>query len=267
MASKKQRADAAKKKEKRTKLFAIVGCVLLVAVGAYEIPPMLAIMNKKPPNTTYDPGPSTGRGGPLPNIAAGTAGGPAATATASSSGLVNTDVPPTTSAGQLVSFSVFQSKNPFAPQVSSTDTGATVTQATTANKPGADVPGSTTTNGSTPTPTTSAPGGGVVPPAQTAPAPTTTTTTTTTTTAQPAQATVAISVNGVVTQVASQGTFPAGSPVFRLVSWAKGTAQIGIVGGSYQTGDATLTLHVGMPITLENQTDSKRYRIELLSTG
>ena len=72
MASKRQRADAAKKKEKRTKLFAIVGCVLLVAVGAYEIPPMLAIMNKKPPNTTYDPGPSTGRGGPLPNIAAGT---------------------------------------------------------------------------------------------------------------------------------------------------------------------------------------------------
>ena len=73
MASKKKRVDAAKQREKRTKIAAIVGVVLLVAVGAYEIPSMLKVMNKKPPgNTRYDPGPSLTPGG-LPNVA--TSGG------------------------------------------------------------------------------------------------------------------------------------------------------------------------------------------------
>ena len=84
---------------------------------------------------------------------------------------------------------------------------------------------------------------------------------------KPAEATVAVSVNGQVSHVARQGTFPTGTPVFRLVSWTKVTAQIAIVGGSYQTGDPTLALQLGQPVTLENQTDGKRYRIELLSTG
>src|SRR5438105_15190460 len=100
MASKKQRVDAAKKRAKRTKIFAIVGCVLLVAIGAYEIPSMLAVLNKKPPPSTYDPGPSTG--GPLPNVAAGAA---AATttggATPPSGALVDTDPPLPPTDGQL----------------------------------------------------------------------------------------------------------------------------------------------------------------------
>jgi hypothetical protein len=74
-------------------------------------------------------------------------------------------------------------------------------------------------------------------------------------------------VNGTVSHVASQGTFPSGTPVFRLVAWTKDTAQLAIVGGSYATGAATLTLHIGQPLTLENQTDSKRYKLELLSTS
>jgi hypothetical protein len=78
--------------------------------------------------------------------------------------------------------------------------------------------------------------------------------------------TVAISVNGVVSHVASDDTFPAASPVFRLVSYASDTAQIGIVGGSYAAGGQTLTLHLHTPVTLENQTDGKRYTVELDST-
>jgi hypothetical protein len=90
---------------------------------------------------------------------------------------------------------------------------------------------------------------------------------TTTTTAPPAQPTVSLSVNGVVSHVASGGTFPSGAPVFRLASWTKGSAQIAIVGGSYATGTGTLTLHVGEAVTLQNQTDGKRYKLELLSTS
>jgi hypothetical protein len=248
MASKKKRVDAAKQREKRTKVAAIVGVVLLVLVGAYEIPSMLKVMNKKPPaNTTYDPGPSLTPGG-LPNVA-GSAG---ATATPAASGqLVDTDVPPASGAGQLVSFSVFDTKNPFTPQVSNqpTSAGSGATSPTTAEKPGADVPPTTGTP----------PGVSAVPSSPGSPSATTTT--------APAQPTVSLSVNGVVSHVASGGTFPSGAPVFRLASWTKGSAQIAIVGGSYATGTGTLTLHVGEAVTLENQTDGKRYKLELLSTS
>jgi hypothetical protein len=73
-------------------------------------------------------------------------------------------------------------------------------------------------------------------------------------------------VNGVVSHVASEGTFPAGAPVFRLASWTHDSAQVAIVGGSYASGGTTLTLHIGQALTLENQTDGKRYKLELLST-
>ena len=252
MASKKKRIDAAKQREKRTKIAAIVGVVLLVAVGAYEIPSMLKVMNKKPPgNTRYDPGPSLTPGG-LPNVAA--SGGATAATPAASGQLVDTDVPPASGAGQLVSFSVFDTKNPFTPQVSNqlTPADSATTSPTTANKPGADVPPTTTTAGAPPVVS-------AVPASSGSPSPTTTTT--------PAQPTVSLSVNGVVSHVASGGTFPSGAPVFRLASWTKGSAQIAIVGGSYATGTGTMTLHVGEPVTLENQTDGKRYKLELLSTS
>src|SRR2546427_4829275 len=135
MASKKQRVDAAKKRDKRSKIAAIVGCLVLVAVSAYEGPKMLAMMNRKPPTPAAAPAPSTG--GALPNVAAGTTQ-PSAHA---SGQLVDTDMPPQSTAGQLVSFSVFETKNPFAPQVSSTPpSNASASALTTANKPGADVP-------------------------------------------------------------------------------------------------------------------------------
>jgi hypothetical protein len=89
----------------------------------------------------------------------------------------------------------------------------------------------------------------------------------TTTTAKPAAApTVSISVNNVTSRVSTGGTFPSGKPIFRLVSWTKGTARIGIVGGSYSTGDPTLELTVNKAVTLQNTSDGQRYKLVLLST-
>jgi hypothetical protein len=277
MASRKQRADAAKKKEKRTKIFAIVGCVLLVAVGAYEIPSMLAVMNKKPPAATSAPSPSTGSGA-LPNVAVGSGTAPAAAQLASAGGA-------TASPGQLLTFDVFETKNPFAPQVSDAAPEVATTLAAAAARPAAETAASTTpaapttvtvpatppsaataepaTSSATPPPSVTQ-----TPPPSTSPTPgAPPTTTTTTTTPAPAQAAVAVKVNGVVSNVAAGGTFPSKAPVFRLVTWTKTTAQIAIVGGSYSTGDQTLNVKVGEPVTLENQTSGKRYTIELLSTG
>jgi hypothetical protein len=73
-------------------------------------------------------------------------------------------------------------------------------------------------------------------------------------------------VNGVVSHVAAEDTFPSGSPVFRLVSWTKRSAGIGIVGGSYASGGAVLTIQVGKPVTLENTSDGRQYKLVLLST-
>src|SRR5581483_8996059 len=159
-------------------------------------------------------------------------------------------VPPEAGPGQLVSFDLFPSKDPFTPQVTTPDDGSTTTPPA-----GSSSTGTTTTTPTTPNPL-SVPGLGA-PPTGTTPSggtsnggtsttgtATTGTTGTTTTAAQPQ---VAISVNGVVSRVSTNDTFPTASPVFRLISYGKGTAQIGIVGGSYQDGDQALTLDQGKP--------------------
>ncbi len=261
MASKKQRQEATKKRDKRSKLMLIVLGVLLVAVGAYEIPSMLAVMNKKPPpGTTYDPGPSSVAPGSLPNIATGAPVATSAAAAPKPGELVNTDLPPTSADGQLVTFEVFDTKNPFRPQVTSSPDVApgSVVPSTTANHTPTSTAPTTTT--AVPSPSSTR---GAIPSAGVASAPIPTTPTTP---AAPAAPTVTISVNNVATNVAKLGTFPAGSPVFRLISYQQGTAEIGIVGGSYAAGGQTITLQVGHPITLENTTDRTRYRLELLKT-
>lgn len=252
MAAKSKRVDPIKQREKRAKIAAAIGGVLFLAVAAYEVPTIMKSLNQKPPpgaNAT-DAGNRNPDGSiPLPNVAA-----TASTGLTGKGELADTDVPPPSQSGQLVSFSVFQTKNPFIPQVtvSSPTSGSTAPAPTTANKPGADVPPTQTTT--TPTQTTTTP---------------TTTTSVVPTSTTPVAApppTVAISVNGVVSHVAEQETFPTSAPVFRLVSFDATSAQIGIVGGSYATGDQTLTLQLNQPVTLENQTDGKRYTVDLVST-
>jgi hypothetical protein len=244
----KKRVDPIKQREKRAKIAAIFGCVLFLGVGAIEVPSVMKELNKKPPpGTTYDPGPS---GGPLPNVA-----GSASSGLSSSGDLADTDVPPQANEGELVSFTVFETKNPFTPQVSSDPTppdtsGVTDTTATTTTPDTGSLPGQTTT---TPTGATVVPAGGA------------TTPTTPTTTTPAAPTTVSISVNGVVSHVGSGGTFPSSTPVFRLITYDTATAQVGIVGGSYSDGGPTLTLKLGVPVTLENTTDGKRYTLLLTS--
>jgi hypothetical protein len=259
MASKQKRVEEAKKRDKRSKIALVGLAVVMVAVGAYEIPSMLKVMNKKAPaGSTYDPGPSSVVGG-LPDVAGGST-----TSTAPTTGqLVDTDIPPVSGAGQLVTFEVFQTKNPFVPQVASAPTpvdGSGTPAVPTGTDPTSTTPTSATPTATTPaaaTPTTTTPGS-VVPGGNG-----TATTPASTTAAAP---TVTIAVNGVPSRVGVSGTFPEGTPVFRLVSYKTGSAQIGIVGGSYAAGGSALTLQVGHPVTLQNTTDGRQYKLELLKT-
>jgi hypothetical protein len=241
---KKKRIDPVKQREKRSKIAAGVGVVLLVVVGAYEVPKIMSQMNPKAPPAakiaaSADPG-ATGST-PVANVAA-------------TSALADTDVPPT-AVGTLGSLDAFQTKNPFKPQISSTPvlpsvTPPSSTQPSAANKPGADVPGPPSIAAAT-KPTLTTP---LTPPAVTTTAP------------APAVApAVRISVNATVSRVTAHSTFPTGAPVFRLVSWKRGSAEISIVGGSYADGGQTLTLLLNRPVTLKNTQDGARYKLVLLS--
>jgi hypothetical protein len=261
-AKKSKRVDPIKQRERRAKIAAGVGGVLFLLLAAYEVPTVLKLMNQKPPpGTQFSDAVKTNPDGsiPLPSVA---------TPTASANGdLADSDVPPSTGTGQLVSFSMFQTKNPFVPQVSVSDEGPTPSTSSTGSS------GTTTTTTTTTTPTSTNPLGSGLPgglpttttPGGVVPANGSTSTSTTTTTAAPAPQ-VAISVNGTVSRVATNDSFPTGAPVFRLISYGAGTAQIGIVGGSYSDGNQTLTLQQGKPITLENQSTGTKYKVELLST-
>jgi hypothetical protein len=247
----RKKVDPIKQREKRAKIAAIGGVVLLLAVAAWQGPKMLKLMHQKPivPATSAAP--------------AGTSALPGADGTAAASGttaageLADTDVPPAAlDDGQLVAFDVFETKDPFRPQVTNADLAQSAHSATATES----APGTASDAASAPTSTTPA----AEPPAATA-VPSTPSSPETTTTAKPAP-TVAISVNGATAHVASGGTFPSGAPVFRLVSWTKDTARIGIVGGSYSTGDPTLELTVDRPVTLQNTSNGQRYKLILLST-
>jgi hypothetical protein len=240
---------------------------------------MMKVINKKPPpgaNAT-DAGNRNPDGSiALPNVAGGPTAAPVNGLTGAGQ-LADTDVAPAPGGeGQLVAFDVFETKDPFRPQVSSAEA---TTDASSSAAPTAGAPAETQTQAPV-TPTPPASTMSAVPSTPPAPEPEAqsspvspasastaqaSTTTATTTTAAPAQ-TVSISVNGAVSRVGSAGTFPSGKPVFRLVSWKHGEARIGIVGGSYSTGDPTLKLEVGKSVTLQNTSDGARYKLILLST-
>ena len=163
-------------------------------------------------------------------------------------------------------------KNPFTPQVSSAPVVPGVDVPVGATIPGADLPATGTTATATspsahPTPLDILTGGPAGASPTTTPVPPAAGATPASTTPTPSPAsTVAISVNGTVSRVGTRGTFPAGAPVFKLASWQHGSAEIGIVGGSYAIGGQTLTLTLNQPVTLQNTHDGKQYKLVLVST-
>jgi hypothetical protein len=224
-----------KAKAKRQKIMAAGGAVLLVGILAIQVPRTMKMLNAEapppPPPAAVAPGtdPSVL---PTPGSVAG------ATPVAATGGkLTDSDPPPQAASGQLVAFGRFASKDPFAQQVDPTNSvaapstdGATTPPA----GPGAPAPGAP----------------GVVAPTPTG-----------------AVASVVIAVNGVEETVAIKGEFPKAEPIFRLVSATATSARIGIAGGALASGQPTVTLRKGKPLTLVNTADGVRYELKLVGTG
>jgi hypothetical protein len=55
--------------------------------------------------------------------------------------------------------------------------------------------------------------------------------------------------------------------VFTLVSLTQRAAKIGIAGGSYENGAATVTLAKGKTVTLMNTADGTRYVLRLVAVA
>ena len=257
----------AEKRVRRQKQFIAVGSVVLLAVLGFELPKVLGGHSAQtaPVVTT-----SSTSVGSLPPVAPGK--------------LPDTDrVVVQRDSNQLLSFGLFKSKDPFVQQLS-TSAAPTVPASTTTTPHlppgglGAGQPPVTTTTRAQTTPASTVPNPSPTPPAApptttaaggTTPTPTPTPTSTSTTpTPPPARPTsVLISTNGVCETVALKGTFPANENIFRVVSIAgDGKAvEIGVVGGSYDSGQAAATLKLGETLTLVNTADGTRYVIALKS--
>jgi hypothetical protein len=245
-----------KAKAKRQKMIAAVGGVLLLGLLAFQVPRTMKMLKQNQgtsssstpaASTTATPG-ST----PLAPPALDGSGASVASATATSvDGVSDPSNPLPPAAGQLVSFSKFKSKDPFHQQV--TECGA-------AADSNSDSTGSATCAADTPKAPAKkkTPASGVV----------VITKGTTAKTASSAKVTKAkITVNGSPSSVAVGSSFPASSPVFTLVSLTPRAAKIGIAGGSYENGAATVTLAKGKTITLMNTADGTRYVLRLVAVA
>ena len=222
---------------RRQKQFIAVGTVCLLAILGFELPKLLGGGSETEPTVTAATQVVTGSSLPV-RVAK----------------LHDTDrILVRHDSNQLISFGLFESKDPFVQQLSASSStppsSATGPTGTTAKKKPAPsvlptIPRPAPAPPAVPGTTTPAP---VVPGPEVLPA------------------SVPIATNGVCETVAVNGTFPSGENIFRLVSIAKDgkSVEVAVVGGSYDSGQASAPLELGDTLTLVNTADGTRYVIAL----
>jgi hypothetical protein len=247
MSRKSRMADLRQAKDRRAKKMAIGGVVLLAAVLAFEVPKILKSSggsSSSPPaatTTTAGTGVSTTPATTAPGTAA------AAVVPATRTKLPNSDQAPRRLKSQLYSFSHFAGKDPFVQQVSSADITNTPSMSGAAPSGGSAKAGTSGGSGSA-----SSGGNSYSAPQQR-------------TLAQTGALT--IQVNGKIQTVRVGASFPSSNPLFKLVSVSRGVARIGIASGSYASGAQTVSLTAGRSLTLVDNADGTRYKLELLSAS
>jgi hypothetical protein len=253
-----RRVDSLKAKQKRQKIVAAGLGVVFIGVLAFQGPRLWKQLH--PATTQARPSyneTSTTSG--TPTLAAPTLGGSQTPGSSSStdSSLAASSAPPVAD-GQLSSFSLFASKDPFAQQLSDrapTSSSGSSAGGSTGRSSGSSRGGSeSSSSSSSSSPSPSSASGGRA--------------------SAPTPGTAVISVNGTLYSVAVGNNFPEASttdpsiqPLFHLVSVTAHSAKVSIVGGSYASGAATVTLRENKPVTLMNTADGTRYKLILKPVG
>jgi hypothetical protein len=241
-----KRVDNLKAKQRRQKIIAAGLGVVFLAVAAFQGPKLWKQLHPPASQATlsYNEKPAGTTTSSTPSLAAPSLGGsetPASTPSSDPS-LASSSAPPVAD-GQLSSFSLFASKDPFAQQLSDEQPASPSSSPSSGKSSGGSSGGSgsasTGSRASAPTP-----------------------------------GTAVISVNGTLYSVAVGNDFPQASstdpsiqPIFHLVSVTAHSAKISIVGGSYSSGAAAVTLHENKPVTLMNTADGTRYKLILKPVG
>jgi hypothetical protein len=246
MASK--RVDSLKAKQKRQKIIAAVLGVVFLGVLGFQGPRVWKQLHPPASQATLsynEKQPTTTTG--TPSLAAPTLGGSdAPSSTPPSDPSLASSSPPAVADGQLSSFSLFASKDPFAQQLSDHPPASSSSPSSSGTAGGSSGGSSGGSRSSSPSGSASAPRPG----------------------------TAVISVNGTLYSVAVGNDFPEASstdssvqPLFHLVSLTSHTAKISIVGGSYSSGAPAVTLQENKPVTLMNTADGTRYKLILKPAG
>ncbi len=220
--------DAKAARERKQKIFVVVGGLALLAMLAFQLPKLLGGSESSAAPTTTEPA---------------TVAGQSATGTAAPVALVGA---PAATSGKLTSFSAFKAKNPFVQQV------------VTENELAA--PGDETTkaagSGATPKPA-----GDSIPKSGATTKFTTGTTTAAAVTIVTVNGARQILEPGMKFPAADpRFVLVAEKPGAKRVI-------VGIVGGAYSGGARTTALKVGKPVTLVDTTTGARYKITLVSVG
>jgi hypothetical protein len=241
----KKPIDALKAKQKKQKILAAVLGVAFLGLLAFQVPRVMKMM-KTPPNPhAGETTATTTTPAGTPSLAAPTLRGAEqpTTSGAAPAGSLTAAPAPTVQDGELASFSRFASKDPFSQQLSDEKTSA---PSSSGGSTGGSGSGSGSRGSTVPQVPSSAPHPG----------------------------SAVISVNGTLYTVATNSDFPqataadpSATPLFHLVSVTAHSAKISIVGGSYSSGSATVTLTENKPVTLVNTADGTRYRLILKPLG
>lgn len=239
-------------KARRQKRIAIAGGVVLAVLLAWEVPHYLGGSSSPKPAATTSAA-ATGSStttlatSPGTTTPATTGAGAGTAATLASppttqTKLPNSDVAPSRTRSELYSFDTFAGKDPFVQQISQQPV----------------IPGSGSPSGGSSGPSATPAGSGSGSSGAVQQASTRTLAT---------RGVATIDVNGKSETVRVGASFPSANPVFRLVSLAKGAANIGIANGSYASGAQTVRLTSGRPLTLVDTADGIRYKLRLLSAS
>ncbi len=237
MAAASKRVEQMRKaRDRRARMTLVVLGIVAVAVAALQGPKLLKSLHSSSSSST--------------SRAVTTAGSPSSTASVAASAtaggrLADTAVHTSVGPGQLASFTLFESKDPFAQQVNPNTSAATSSAASTATSaPPAPAPA--------PRPVRSGPPL-VVQVGKSSSA------------ATPVAPGVVVSMNGVRERIVVGDGFPSGDPIFRLVSFKGGKARIGLTSGTFKDGSRAIVLGRGKSIVLLDVTTGVKFRLRLVS--
>jgi len=276
MAKKPTAEEIRKQKDARAKKILLVLVPVLVALVAWQGPKIMKQLQGEETKRSSAAEPAATPAEATPGATSGEATAPGATTPGATTGgatsgvetgaapptdpnavavsatemLSDTDLPPPVDEGELIAFSRFEARDPFAPLVDGDAESGDVTEAGSSS-------------GSSGSPSTPSTGTTTPPPSvQPSPNPSVPTTGTPTTLSE-----AKISVNGQVHTLRVGDRFPQTDPAFELVAVLEGQVTIGLANGTFSSGVQTITLNVGEPVTLISQPDGARFTLELISVA